>query len=389
MSGLDKLVIISHTGHQIDGHGRPIGWGPTVAEINFLAEHWASVEHIACLEKSPPSGSSMPYTRKNIFFRPIPTFGGTRLWQKTDIFWKMPQILLTVRRALKGATHVQVRLPMGIGIFLIPFFLLQRRTFLLWVKYANNWGAKKPPLGYRLQRWMLKKNWLRCKVTINGTWPGQPTHCLSFENPCLTAADLAEGESVCASKRYDRGFRLLFIGRLEVEKGLPELLEALKANRDLNIEGMDFIGEGPLEAMLRQSTADLPFPVRFHGFLPGPAIRTFLADAHFLLLPSRSEGFPKVVAEGLCYGCVPVVSDVGSIPHYIQSGNGFLWARNGGSTYAAVLAAALSCPPESLRDKSLRGRELAKRFSFVHYMDQLNQRILSYFAAAGGKIKFF
>lgn len=379
MSGFSKLVIVSHTGHQIDACGRPVGWGPTVAEINFLAEHWAIVEHIGCLEKAPPSGSSMPYTRGNIHFRPIPTFGGARLWQKTDILWKMPQILLTIGRALKSATHVQIRLPMGIGIFLIPYFLFKRRTFLLWVKYANNWVSKNPPLGYRLQRWMLKQNWLRCKVTINGTWSGQPAHCLSFENPCLTSTDIAEGEKVCAGKRYDEGFCLLFIGRLEAEKGLPELLDALMANKHQKIRGMDFIGDGPLEAMLRQATADLPFPVRFHGFLPVPAIRPFLADAHFLLLPSRSEGFPKVVAEGLCYGCIPVVSDVGSIPHFIHSGNGFVWVREGVNTYPEVLADALSCPPAILKDTSLRGRELAKRFSFSHYMLQLKQNVLSPF----------
>jgi glycosyltransferase involved in cell wall biosynthesis len=318
----------------------------------------------------------MPYTQESIHFQPIPTFGGARWWQKIDILWKMPRILLTVGRALKGATHVQVRLPMGIGIFLIPYFSLKSRTFRLWVKYANNWGAKSPPPGYRIQRWMLKKNWLRCKVTINGAWPAQPSHCISFENPCLTTSDLSDGEAICASKRYDEGFRLLFIGRLEAEKGLLELLHALQANRDQNIRGVDFIGEGPLEAMLRQSTAELPFPVRFHGFLPGPAVRSLLAGAHFLLLPSRSEGFPKVVAEGLCYGCVPVVSDVGSIPHYIHNGNGFLWAREGGSTYAAVLGNALSCPPERLRQKSLQGYELAKRFSFEHYVHHLQQAIL-------------
>lgn len=373
---LSKLVIISHTGHHIDGYGRPVGWGPTVAEINFLAEHWTAVEHVSCLEKSPPSGSSMPYIWENIYFLPIPTFGGPKLWQKIDILWKMPQILLTVGRALKSATHVQIRLPMGIGIFLIPYFLFKRRTFLLWVKYANNWGAKNPPLGYRLQRRMLKQNWLRCKVTINGTWPGQPAHCISFENPCLTTTDLSDGEKVCVVKRYDEGFRLLFIGRLEAEKGIPELLEALLVSKNLNIMGMDFIGEGPLEATLRHAAADLPFPVHFHGFLPAPAIRPFLVNAHFLLLPSRSEGFPKVVAEGLCYGCIPVVSDVGSIPHYINDSNGFLWARSAENTYSDILADALSCPPEILKDKSQRGRELAKHFSYVHYVDQLKKKIL-------------
>ncbi|MFZ4428218.1 MAG: glycosyltransferase family 4 protein, partial [Saprospiraceae bacterium] len=366
---MKKLVIISHTAHRQTTSGYIAGWGPTVAEINFLAQFWEEIIHVACVEQGEPAGSALPYTAKNIKLAGIPYFGGRNWKEKLSVITTAPRMLRTISNALQGASHVQLRLPMGIGIYLIPYLALaHKRTFLLWVKYANNWGAKSPPPGYRIQRWMLKKNWLRCKVTINGAWPAQPSHCISFENPCLTTSDLSDGEAICASKRYDEGFRLLFIGRLEAEKGLPELLHALQANRDQNIQGVDFIGEGPLEAMLRRSTADLPFPVRFHGFLPGPAVRSLLAGAHFLLLPSRSEGFPKVVAEGLCYGCVPVVSDVGSIPHYIHNGNGFLWAREGGSTYAAVLADALSCPPERLKLKSLKGYELAKRFSFEYYV---------------------
>src|SRR5690606_41847313 len=53
-----------------------------------------------------------------------------------------------------------------------------------WYKYAGNWNQKKPPLGYALQRWMLKHQ--KRKVTINGSWPKQPKHCITFENPCLT-----------------------------------------------------------------------------------------------------------------------------------------------------------------------------------------------------------
>jgi glycosyltransferase involved in cell wall biosynthesis len=46
-------------------------------------------------------------------------------------------------------------------------------------------------------------------------------------------------------------------------------------------------------------------------------------------LPSSSEGFPKVVAEGAAFGCIPLVTDVSSIAQYIHDGeNGFLLKDN-------------------------------------------------------------
>ena len=43
------------------------------------------------------------------------------------------------------------------------------------------------------------------------------------------------------------------------------------------------------------------------------------------VLPSYSEGFPKVIAEAMNFGCIPIVSDISCIRQYIINGkNGFL-----------------------------------------------------------------
>ena len=72
-----KLVVISHTGHQQTETGEYVGWGPTINELNFMAQFWEEVVHVACLEPGPPKGSSLPYTQSNIQIAPIPPFGGT------------------------------------------------------------------------------------------------------------------------------------------------------------------------------------------------------------------------------------------------------------------------------------------------------------------------
>ena len=53
------------------------------------------------------------------------------------------------------------------------------------------------------------------------------------------------------------------------------------------------------------------------------------AEAHFLILPSSSESFPKVVAEAAAYGCIPVTTSLSAITRQITDGvNGFLMIDN-------------------------------------------------------------
>lgn len=373
-----KLVVISHTPHQRGPDGRPVGWGPTVRELDFLAGAWVEVVHVACLEAGPAAGSSLPYARSNIRLEPIPVFGGKRLREKLNVITQAPAILRTVRRALAGASHVQVRVPMGIGLFLLPWFALQRRRgYRLWVKYANNWGQRRPPAGYALQRWFLRRGLARCPVTLNGAWPGQPRHCLSFENPCLYETDVRAGAATAAVKSFQPPFRLAFTGRLEDDKGVTRILDALDAVGPEWIGAVDFIGDGPDAPRLRAAAARHGARVRFHGFRNSAFVHSVLRDAHFFVLPTTaSEGFPKVVAEAGCHGCIPVVSDVSSIPHYVHDGvNGFLWRTGAPATFADVLARALRTPPDRLRVVALAANGLSARFTMEGYLRRLREEV--------------
>jgi glycosyltransferase involved in cell wall biosynthesis len=43
-------------------------------------------------------------------------------------------------------------------------------------------------------------------------------------------------------------------------------------------------------------------------------------SSHFLILPSKSEGWPKVVTEAMFWGCVPIVSQVSCVPYMLGYG---------------------------------------------------------------------
>jgi len=57
--------------------------------------------------------------------------------------------------------------------------------------------------------------------------------------------------------------------------------------------------------------------VNFQGWIPKPALKNFYVKAHLNILPSQSEGWPKVLSEGMAYGVVPVAGAVSSIPQIL------------------------------------------------------------------------
>ncbi|WP_339887769.1 glycosyltransferase [uncultured Flavobacterium sp.] len=372
-----KLVIISHTEHYLNENGALVGWGSTVNEINYLADHWNEIVHVACLYEQEAPASALPYLKLNVGFVKLPPFGGKTLKSKILIITKLPKIIQQVNNALQDASEVQLRLPTSIGLFLLPLFAFYwPRKFVFWVKYAGNWNQSKAPLSYRIQKWFLIKNYAKCKVTINGFWINQPTHCISFENPCLTHEDVENGEAMHKEKDFVSPFVFCFIGRLDENKGMQYVKEALSSIPIQKIKEVHFVGDGPNIEMYKSQFSFLQEKVIFHGFLPQDEVHDVLKKSNFLLLPSKSEGFPKVIAEAACYATIPIVSNVGSVPHYINKTNGFVFDINT-QNYSETMNKALLTPTPTLKKIAIDLFPLAKKFTFANYLHKLKVEIFN------------
>jgi glycosyltransferase involved in cell wall biosynthesis len=369
-----KLIIISHTEHHYTSNGDLAGWGPTVNEVNFLSNYWDEVVHISCLQPFSHNPSFQSYTNSNIRFEPIPIFGGKKWFQKFDIMYLLPRIIFTILKEVKGASHIQIRVPMGIGLYVLPMFLLVPRKYILWVKYANNWGKVSNSMGYRFQRWFLLKNYLNCNVTINGNWPRQSNHLKSFENPCISAIQYSNGQKV--SQDFSKPWVFVFAGRFEQDKGLDLIIEVIGSLPLSAFAEWVFIGDGPMRSELVSAFEQAGMPIRLTGFIGQDDVHYELSKGHFLVLPSKSEGFPKVLAEGWNYGVVPIVSPVGSIPHYLEHGdNGFLMERVDGVSLKKAIDNVLRMDSEYLSKVSNRGKEESMKFTFNRYISRLESEV--------------
>lgn len=95
--------------------------------------------------------------------------------------------------------------------------------------------------------------------------------------------------------------RFLYIGRMQQEKGMDELLDAIKMLYDDCYEvRLDLVGE-PDEAYAGQlETLKAMGIVTVHGFQEDP--RPFYAAADCIVMPSHSEGMSNVLLEGAATG---------------------------------------------------------------------------------------
>jgi glycosyltransferase involved in cell wall biosynthesis len=136
--------------------------------------------------------------------------------------------------------------------------------------------------------------------------------------------------------------RLLFVGRLNAQKGIALLLDALAAMR-VPAE-LDVVGDGLDADALRAQVERLGISgrVRWHGALPQPRLVDFYRGATAVVIPSRDEGFGLVAVEAqLCE--TPVVAFAsGGLADTIEDGvTGFLTPAGDSEALAATLDSVL------------------------------------------------
>ncbi|MGB2964137.1 MAG: glycosyltransferase family 4 protein [Anaerolineales bacterium] len=118
--------------------------------------------------------------------------------------------------------------------------------------------------------------------------------------------------------------KLLYCGRLDLKKGLRELLHAIAIlNKQGNSCQLDIVGtkSEPVYSQLVASVQKLDITglIRWHGFVPyGENLFTFYRDADVFILPSYTEGFPHVIWEAAANCCPVITTCVGGIPTLIE-----------------------------------------------------------------------
>jgi glycosyltransferase involved in cell wall biosynthesis len=146
---------------------------------------------------------------------------------------------------------------------------------------------------------------------------------------------------------------VVYIGRMDVKKGLRELVEAaasLRASRP-RLQ-LFFVGEGPDRPLIEAAIQAHQAASYIHA-LPGCAfdeVALWMTAANLVTLPSYMEGCPNVVLEALACGRPVVATRVGGIPEILGEACGSLVPPRDSVALAAALATVLdaSWNPEEI-----------------------------------------
>lgn len=368
-----KLLIVSNMSHHRRADGRIVGHGATVRELDHLATLFDEVRHIGCFHDDATPGSELPYAGDRVELIPLAPTGGATLASKLDILTHAPGYVRTIRSHLPWADVVHVRCPANVSMFGVALLPTVRRPQRRWVKYAGSWqaypGESRPTA---LQRAMLRGTWHHAQVTINGAWPDQPAHVHTFDNPCLTDEEIAAGARTAGTKRLTSPLRLMFVGGLEPAKGADIAIDALLAVRARGIDAtLEIIGDGTQRDVLEERARPASEHILFHGWMPRPQLEGPYTRAHMIVLPSRTEGWPKVLAEAMAYGVVPIASAVGSIPQILNElESGVAITTCEAEPFADAIVAYAADPARWAQAASAGARKIP-RFGYTRYLERV------------------
>lgn len=376
-----KLAIISHTQHYHNTDNVIVGWGPTIKEINHLLDIADTIYHIAPLHSEEAPKSSMPYCSDRIIHIPLKPSGGKGL-QKLTVLFTAPYNIFKVLSILSKVDMVQFRAPTGMGIYMLPLlWLIASKKH--WVKYAGNWKDENMPLGNKVQKfWLRHCSSLSTKITINGHWENEKSNVIPFENPCLDYEDRTYGEEIILNKNIDSKLDFCFVGALNEHKGVSKVIDAFKNisqdNKD-KVNTVHFVGDGENKESYIEKAKELKCNVVFHGFLPKNEIIKIYKSSHFIILPSKSEGFPKVIGEAMNFGCIPIVSEVSCINQYIKDkGNGFLINPNSSERLTKIINNVLCLNDLEYQKAIDKNFKMADRFTYEYYNNRIKNEIIEF-----------
>jgi glycosyltransferase involved in cell wall biosynthesis len=178
----------------------------------------------------------------------------------------------------------------------------------------------------------------------------------------LSAAEL---DALPAGPASDpAGLRLLYLGRLESEKGIDVLCRAFAGiTAELPQVYLDVAGGGGREAELRAAYADLP-RLRFHGHVSGAAKDGVIAQCDVLVMPSIvNEVFGNSIIEAYAYGKPVIAARIGGMPEVVDEGETGLLVEAGQVESLQQAIRLMLAHPEKRSQMSQACREKARCYT--------------------------
>lgn len=165
-----------------------------------------------------------------------------------------------------------------------------------------------------------------------------------------------------------RKYDLIFVGRLEKNKGINLFLDAV---RILDCNAV-IVGDGSLVEIIKSKIKAWNLKIDFHGWAKNSQeVAELINQSKLLVVPSYNEGGPRVVFEAMACGVPVLATPVGLVPDFNPPITLVTWNKR---EIPKKVLEILNNPAEYQRLRQ-RGLEVARRFErkmmIKNYADKL------------------
>nr|WP_315233692.1 glycosyltransferase [uncultured Flavobacterium sp.] len=370
-----KFALFTHVPHS-QADNLYYAYAPYVREMNIWGKQVDELLLVAPFVSGKATAIDSPYEHKNLHFIPVPSFDLLSIQAFLLTLFKLPGLLWILFKVMKNADHIHLRCPGNIGLlgcFVQILFPSTPKT----AKYAGNWDPKsKQPWTYRLQKWILSNPFLtrNMQVLVYGAWEGSSRNIKPF-----FTATYSEYEKIALTPKALAGrIDFVFVGTLVKGK---QPLYAIQLIEKLHQKGytvsLSLYGEGVEREVLEDYVAkhQLESIITLEGNQSKATVQKAYQNSHFVVLPSDSEGWPKAIAEGMFWGCVPIATAISCVPYMLDYGNRGILLQQDLEKDSAQIAVILHNQTdfEAKRDKAT---EWSRKFTLDVFEDAIQELIV-------------
>ena len=295
-----------------------------------------------------------------------------------DIFrpWRILMTLFNIYQSMRWADHIHLRCPGNMGLLgsIVQIgFPGKSKT----AKYAGNWDPEMRKVKtYNWQRSILSNEYLskNISVLVYGEWPRQSRNIKPFFTASYSKSEIVD----TPIRNLNDKIHCLYCGFLLEEK---RPLRSIQAIERLCKTGYDIelvlLGDGPerkqLDSYIKES--GLASIVHLKGNVPASEVKSYMQQSHFLTFYGHdSEGWPKVVAEAMFWGCVPLVRSVSCTRYMLGNGERGTIVEDSVESMAGAIAKYIKGPVYYKRtaDKAM---EWSRQYTLERFEEEIDKLI--------------
>ena len=191
-----------------------------------------------------------------------------------------------------------------------------------WALGSDIWSLGKVPVVRQLLKWVLRG--AKYRYADGFQLAGDVERISGMDCSFLPSARRL-GVPQVHPVSQNPPYRLAFLGRWHLNKGIDLLLEALQRLPDKDwqqIEAVRIFGGGPMEDWVRTQGEHLKErgrPVEIGGYLNRNEAADLLSWADFVVIPSRIESIPVIFSDAMQMGLPVIAMPVGDLPALINT----------------------------------------------------------------------